>query len=88
MRSYIIVLILLTGCATVTPEQRAAHLIAAYAPLCETLGYERRSEAWAGCIIQQQANAAHEFAARAAGFSAITGASAEMRRATALQPPR
>lgn len=88
MRPYIIVLILLTGCATVTPEQKAARLIAAYAPLCETLGYERRSEAWANCIIQQQANASHDLAARAAAFSAVTGAQAEMRRATTLQPPR
>ena len=89
MRYFTVTLLLLTACATpLTPQQYADALISTYGTVCEAIGFKAQSESWANCIIQHRQMAIASQQARAAGFSAITGASAEMRRATTLQPPR
>lgn len=50
---YLVVLLLLAGCAT--PQQRAERMIAKYGPMCETIGYEQYTEGWRNCVLQQDA---------------------------------
>lgn len=90
MRYYFVTtLLFLTACATpLTPQQYAEALIATYGPACEAIGFKSQTEAWANCLMQHRQMTIAGQQARAAGFSAITGAQAEMRRATTLQPPR
>ena len=52
-------LVLLSACATPTPEERAARvqkdvetMIAVYGPGCAKLGYAPESDAWRECILK------------------------------------
>ena len=45
---HLCLLLLLTGCGT--QEQRAAEVLAAYGPYCESLGYTRDTDAWRQCV--------------------------------------
>lgn len=51
MRYLLPVVALVAGCAT--PEERADRDIAAHAPYCDRMGYQRDSDAWRSCIQQQ-----------------------------------
>src|SRR3990167_7958881 len=42
----------LVACAT--PEERADRAIARYAPYCERFGFERGTESWRSCILEQE----------------------------------
>jgi hypothetical protein len=64
-------LALLAGCATLTPEERAARLTAEaatlkaeYGPACDALGYARDSDAWRNCLLALANRDACERAAR------------------------
>ena len=45
---YLCLLVLLAGCAT--PAERAADVIAAFGPYCESLGYTKNTDPWRQCI--------------------------------------
>lgn len=49
---YLFVVFLLAGC--VTPQQRAERSIAMHAPYCEKLGFERNTDAWRQCIVNEE----------------------------------
>lgn len=50
---YALILLFLAGCAT--PEQRADQMIAMYGPVCDRLGFQRNTDGWRNCIVQQSA---------------------------------
>lgn len=52
-------LLVLAGCAELTPAERAARMeaevdemIEVYGPACDKLGYKRESDQWRNCIVQ------------------------------------
>lgn len=52
-------LLVLAGCATPTPAERAAHaqaemrqLMAVYGPACEKLGYQKDTDLWRDCVLR------------------------------------
>lgn len=49
---YLIVL-MLAGCAT-TPTERAEKMIATHGPVCDKLGFERGTDSWRNCVVQQE----------------------------------
>lgn len=61
MRAALIIVAFLSGCA-ISPEQRADSLIARFGPVCDRLGFDRNTDAWRNCVLQQggiaQSNAA------------------------------
>lgn len=59
---YLLLALLLASCAT--PEERAERDIAAHAPYCDKMGYQRDTDAWRSCI--QQAAADRRASVRAA----------------------
>jgi hypothetical protein len=48
---YLLLILLLTGC--VTQEQRAERHINRFSPYCEKLGYERNTDPWRQCVMEQ-----------------------------------
>lgn len=48
---YLIVL-LLAGC--VSPQQRAANIVAHFGPICEGMGFIQGSDGWRQCILAMQ----------------------------------
>ena len=68
---YLALVLILAGCATLTPQQYAERLIAEYGPACEAIGLKPQSEAWANCLMQHRQMAIAGQQARAAGFRAI-----------------
>lgn len=55
------------GCATLTPEERAARAAAeaeslkqSYGPTCDTLGYARDTDAWRNCLLTLASRDAYE----------------------------
>jgi len=56
--SILLLLAALAGCATLTPEERAARVTAEmeklkveYGPACDALGYARDSDGWRNCLL-------------------------------------
>lgn len=54
MVRYLFVLLVVGGCATPTPEERAAALIEKHGPVCERLGFTARSESWGRCVMERE----------------------------------
>lgn len=61
----------LAGCATTTPEERAARvqrdveaMIAVYGPACAKLGYTPESDGWRDCILRLNQRDATYYASR------------------------
>lgn len=48
---YVLVLLVLAGCAT--PEQRAERIMAVFGPMCDKLGFQRDTDPWRNCVLQQ-----------------------------------
>lgn len=40
-------------CACATPEEKAAKLVKAHAPVCEALGYKKDTDAFRECILKR-----------------------------------
>lgn len=78
MRAIVIVTVLLTACAT--PQQRAERQMRVYGPYCDTLGFQRDTDPWRNCILQQAGIAAQQAAASAAN-------TANVQRAVQIQQP-
>ena len=62
-------LALLTGCAALTPAERAAQMqrevdemIQVYGPACEKLGYKADTDPWRECILKLNASKQAELA--------------------------
>lgn len=53
MRYLVVVVLLLSGCATA--EQRATQDIARFAPYCEKLGHRASTDNWRKCIQDEAA---------------------------------
>lgn len=66
MRLYLIVLLLLAGCAT--PEQRADRMISRYGPICERIGYPSGSDKYRDCIVQMNSSNEQSSSATAAAI--------------------
>lgn len=49
---YCLVLLLLSGCATMTPQQRGQMLVNTYGPICEQAGIARADFRFASCVLQ------------------------------------
>ena len=79
MRLTLLLILLLSGCAT--PEQRAERAIAKFAPYCEKLGYQQDTDGWRSCI---QASDTSARAAGAAYGAAISNAAIQSRPKTCL----
>jgi hypothetical protein len=47
----LLVIVLLTGCATQTREQHAARMVAKASPYCEAIGYQKNSDPWKECVL-------------------------------------
>lgn len=62
MRTTLVLVAALAGCAVVTPEERAhaeaQRIIARYGPLCEALGAVKGTQDWGRCIARSYENAA------------------------------
>ena len=52
---YLWLLLILTGC--VTQAERAADVLAAYGPYCESLGYTKDTDAFRQCVQTEDATA-------------------------------
>ena len=68
----------LAGCATPTPEERAArvqrdveNMIAVYGPACAKLGFEPESDPWRDCILRLNTRDAMLYATRPVTTSCI-----------------
>jgi hypothetical protein len=55
--------LILAGCATLTPEERAAkverevdEMIRIYGPACEKLGFQSDSDPWRNCVLRLSAD--------------------------------
>ena len=70
--------LVMAGCATPTPEERAARvqkdvetMIAVYGPACAKLGYTPESDPWRNCILQLNHRDAMAWATRPLTTSCI-----------------
>ena len=62
----LILVVLLTGCAT-TPEEREArmqrevdYMVQTYGPACDQLGYKRGSDPWRDCVVKLSTKDSYE----------------------------
>jgi len=70
--------LVLAGCATPTPEERAArvqkdveYMIAVYGPACAKLGFAPESDPWRDCILRLNSRDAMVYATRPLTTSCI-----------------
>jgi len=71
MKNIMFVILLLSGCATMTPEQQLQNSIGTYGPYCTSLGYEVRSNDWANCIQISYQNERQAKAAKSAALDKV-----------------
>ena len=71
-------LLVLSGCAMPTPQQRAAEvqkevegMIAVYGPACAKLGYAPESDPWRDCILRLNAHEQFKYVNRPTTTSCI-----------------
>ena len=74
----ILTMVFITACAT--PEQRVERQLRVYGPYCDRIGFQRDTDAWRNCVVQQVAIDAQRAQAAAAN-------SANIQRATQIQQP-
>lgn len=73
---YLFVLILLAGCARqpLTPEQQAELIVTNFGPVCDKIGFQRDTDPWRNCVLQQYQTALQEASARRAAAVGMYGA--------------
>jgi hypothetical protein len=64
---YLLVLLVLAGCARPTGEQRAVADLTRFGPYCEKLGFKSGTEQHAGCVHREAASQRNAAAIRSSG---------------------